>query len=104
MIVCASCYYEGSFPLILTSSDFSKKSVLDFLTEDGSLENDKKKSNIENKVAEAIEKHKFNINKTAEQLKMSPEQIFNILMCMPIQKLEKISRIEAETDVEVEEP
>jgi hypothetical protein len=31
---------------------------------------------------------------------MNPEHVFTILMTMPIQKLEKISRIEPETDAE----
>ncbi len=44
-------------------------------------------------MAEAIEKNKFKIIKTAEQLKMQPLNVFRILMTMPIQKIEKISRI-----------
>ena len=31
---------------------------------------------------------------------MMPAQVFKTLLTMPIQKLEKISRIEAETDIE----
>ena len=90
--------------MILERSDFLKKTVLDSLNGDESAEiSDKKRGNLENKVADAIEKNKFRINKAAEQVKLSPEQTFKLLMMMPIQKLEKISRIEAETDTEPEE-
>ena len=34
---------------------------------------------------------------------MMPAQVFKALVTMPIQKLEKISRIEAETDIEPED-
>lgn len=34
---------------------------------------------------------------------MTQEYLFKVLMTMPIQKLEKISRIEVETDAEPEE-
>lgn len=50
-------------------------------------------------MAESIEKNKFNIGKTAEHVKMPQDQVYKYLMTMPIQKLEKISRIEADTDV-----
>ena len=31
MVVCASCFYEGSYPLILSGDDFVKKTVIDVL-------------------------------------------------------------------------
>lgn len=88
---------------MLTSSDFKKKSIVEAIEAETGHESEKKKNNEQNKIADAIEKHKFKINKTAEQLKMTPEHVFTVLMTMPIQKLEKISRIEPETDVENEQ-
>ena len=80
-----------------------KKTVLDdFQDDEPVIESDKKRNNLENKVADAIEKNKFKINKTAEQVKLTPEQTYKLLMTMPIQKIEKISRIEAEIDTEPE--
>jgi DNA-binding NtrC family response regulator len=104
LTICASCIYEGNIPVVLTSSDFKKRSILEELEEEtANHESEKKKNNEQNKVADAIEKNKFKIKKTAEQLKMSTEHVFRVLMTMPIQKLEKISRIEPETDAEKED-
>lgn len=41
------------------------------MQEESGHESEKKKSNEQNKVADAIEKNKFKIKKTAEQLKMT---------------------------------
>lgn len=44
-VLCASCFYEGSYPLILGSSDFVKRSVLEVMPEEEGQESEKKKSN-----------------------------------------------------------
>lgn len=73
MVVCASCFYDGNYQLILTNNDFTKKTVIDSLLEEEKIqESEKKKSNTENRIADAIEKNRFRIQKTAEQVKMPP--------------------------------
>lgn len=52
-------------PLVLSGEDFRKKSILDSLDLEQSYENDKKRNQEQNKIADSIEKHRFNINKTA---------------------------------------
>lgn len=100
LTLCASCLLEGNIPAVLCPNDFKKRSIVEKVEEDNAHETDKKRNNEQNRVADAIEKNKFKISKTAEQLKMNPEHVFTVLMTMPIQKLEKISRIEPETDDE----
>lgn len=76
--------------------DFNKHSILESFTYSYEEPKDKKKIAEQNKLIETFEKNKLGLKKTAQALKMSEEEVYNLLLCLPLVKIEKLARIDQE--------